>query len=185
MGRIDARRDLLGAPQNQFGHRAVDANGQAVVEGFSVDNGARAGELEFAGDEVLGEIAFADEIGDHVDFLGIDHVNSLAHRRLFFPEAAMDLGEEAAAADFIGVVEVGRRGIRILGGTVADDEKGAGWLGRDGHAGKLARLGRNARQGKYHSRAVMRSAWNLLEHLGQKKARVGIPPGFLNARLFI
>lgn len=119
------------------------------MEGFSADDGGRAGELELARDDVLGEIAFADEIGNHVDFIGVDHVKRLAHRGFFLPETAMDLSEKATATDLVGVVKVGRRGIRILGGTVTDDEKGAGWLGRDRHVRKLARLGRNARQGKF------------------------------------
>ncbi len=59
----------------------------------------------------------------------------------------MHLGEEAALADFVRVFEIGRRGIRVLGGPVTDDEKGAGRLWRDGHAPNLAGVGRNARPG--------------------------------------
>ena len=147
-GGIDAGGDFLGAAQDQAGHRRMDADRQAIMQGFAADDGGRAGELEFARDDVLGEIAFADEIRHDVDLVGIDHVERLAHRGFLFPEAAMHLGEQAAAADFIGVVEVGRGGVRILGGPVTDDEKGAVRLRRDGHGGKVAGLPRNARTGE-------------------------------------
>lgn len=57
----------------------------------------------------------------------------------------MNLAKQPPPADFVGVVEIGRRRIGILGGTVTDNEKGALRLWRDGHGGKLARLERNAR----------------------------------------
>lgn len=57
----------------------------------------------------------------------------------------MDLGEQAAAANFIGMVEVGRGRVRVFRGPVADDKQGAVRFWRDGHAVKLASLPENAR----------------------------------------
>lgn len=117
------------------------------MERFSSDLCGRSGELEFAWDHILGEIPLADETGDHINFLGVDQVNRLAHGWLFFPEAAMDFGEKASSANLVGMFEIGSRGIWILCGAVTDDEEGACWLGHDGHAPKLARRTRNARVG--------------------------------------
>jgi len=61
----------------------------------------------------------------------------------------VDLAEEIAAADLIGVLEVRGGGIRILSGTVAHDEQSAVRLRGDGrHAEKVARLYNNARFGR-------------------------------------
>ena len=59
----------------------------------------------------------------------------LAHGRLFLPKTAMHLSKQAAAADFVGVLEIRGRGIRILGGTVPDDEQGSIGFRGDGHGG--------------------------------------------------
>lgn len=85
----------------------MDAHGIAVVNGLSVDAGGGAGELEFARDDFLGEISLADEVGNDVNFLGVDHVKSFPHRGLFLPKAAMDFAKNVALADFAGVVKVG------------------------------------------------------------------------------
>jgi hypothetical protein len=60
----------------------------------------------------------------------------------------VDFGKKPAAADFIGVFEIGGGRVRILGGTVANDQEGAGGLGRDRHGGNLVRLCQNARAGR-------------------------------------
>jgi hypothetical protein len=115
------------------------------MNGFPADLSGRAIKLHLPWDYLLGEVALADEVRDDVNFVRIDHVKRLSHRGFFFPETTMNLAKQPPPADFVGVVEIGRRRIGILGGTVTDNEKGALRLWRDGHGGKLARLERNAR----------------------------------------
>ena len=112
----------------------MNSNGIAVVNAFAVNPGGGPGEFEFAGDDFLGEIAFADEVGNDIDFLGVDQVESFAHGRFFLPEAAVDFTKNLPISDFAGVVEVGRRGVRVLGGAVSDDEQSRIWLWRKVHA---------------------------------------------------
>lgn len=127
--------DVGGALEEELRHGRVDADGRAVVVGFAVDYGGGAGEIELAGDDVLGEIALGDEIGDDVDFVGIEEVGSFAEGGLFFPEAAVDFLEEILAADGVGVIEIGIGGVGIFGGTVTDDEEGAVRFGGKRHEG--------------------------------------------------
>jgi len=127
----------------------MDPHGQTIVEIFPPDHGGWAGELKLARDHVLGEIALADEVRDDVNVIGIDQVESLSKGGLLFPKAAVDFAEKIAAADLIGMVEIRGGRIRILGGTVADDEQGAVRLrGDGGHAEKVARFSENARFGQ-------------------------------------
>ena len=53
--------------------------------------------------------------GDDVNFIGIDHVEGFTHGGFFFPEAAVNFGEEFAFSDFRGVIEVGRGGVGVFG----------------------------------------------------------------------
>ena len=140
--------DLSGTAQDQFGHGRVGAHGLAVMKDFAADEGGWAGELEFPWDDVLGEIALADEIRHDVDLCGIDHIEGLAHRRFFFPETAMHFRKQATAADFIGMLEIRSRRVGIAGGSMTDDEQGAVGFRRDGHDGKLTGFQRIARQGR-------------------------------------
>jgi hypothetical protein len=50
----------------------------------------------------------------------------------------MDLVEQTASADFLGVFEIGRGGIRILRGTMAHDQQGGSGLGGYRHRRKHA-----------------------------------------------
>ena len=78
------------------------------MKGLAANDRGRPIESELARDHILREITFADEVGHDIDLIGVDHVKGLAQRRLFFPKAAMHFGENPAAADLIGVIEVGR-----------------------------------------------------------------------------
>ena len=82
-------------------------------------------EAEFAGDDGIGEITFADEIGDEVDFIGADHVEDLAVAGFFFPEGGVDFGEDLAIDEGGGVIESGGAGIGVDRGSVADDDESA------------------------------------------------------------
>lgn len=70
---IDGGSNFAGAMQEELRHIGVIADGVAVLERARGEAGAGrevcdgAIEAEFAGDDLLGEIAFADEIGDDVD----------------------------------------------------------------------------------------------------------------------
>lgn len=122
----------------------MNSDGVAVVNGLSVNPGGGAGEFELAGDDLLGEVALADEVRDDVDFVRVDHVESLAHGRFFFPKAAMNLGEEASFSDFVGVVEVRSGGIRVLGGAMTHDEKRGARLGWEIHGRRVVSLAPSA-----------------------------------------
>lgn len=113
----------------------MNADGGAVVISFSPNSARRTGEFEFAWDDILREVALADEVWHDVNFLTIGQITRLAKRWLFFPENAVDFSKEVALADFVGVLEVRHRGIGILGGSVTGDEKGGVWLRCDGHRG--------------------------------------------------
>jgi hypothetical protein len=117
--------------EEQFGHAGVVADGFAVFEGAGGkavaggEAGDGAGEAELAGDDFLGEIAFADEIGDDVEVRALDHIEDLAVAGFLLPEGANDLGEEVTAADFGGVLDGGGTGIGVHGGAVAEEDEGA------------------------------------------------------------
>lgn len=100
----------------------MDAHGRTVVIRFSSYSARRSGEFKFAWDDILGEIALADEVRHDVNFLTIGEITRLAKRWLFFPENAVDFGKEAALADLIGMLEVRHGRIRILGGSMTGDE---------------------------------------------------------------
>lgn len=148
LGGIDHGGDFAGAAQDETRHRRVDAHRQAIVQGFAAHDRGWTGELEFARDDLLSEIAFADKIRHDINFVGVDHVEGFAHGGFLFPKTAMHLREKVTAADFSGVLEVGRRRIRVFGGPVANDEKGAVWLWRNGHVEKMEIFHRIARQGR-------------------------------------
>ena len=90
VGERDAFGDFGGAFEEEPRHGRVDADGVGVVGDGVAEVGGAAGEAEFARDDVLGEVALADEIGDDVDFRGIDHAEDLAHGGFFLPEGAVD-----------------------------------------------------------------------------------------------
>lgn len=131
----NAGGDFVRSLKNERGHGRVDADGVAVVNGFSVDPAGGTGEFEFTGNDLLGEIPFADKVGNDVNFLGVDHVEGFAHRRFFLPKTAMDFAEDFAISNFAGVVEIGRRGVGVLGGSVSDDEQSRIGLWGEIHAG--------------------------------------------------
>jgi hypothetical protein len=117
------------------------ARGKARLGG---ETGEGAVETKLTGNDFLGEIAFADEIGDDVDVGALNHVKDLAEAGFLLPEGANYLTEEAAALDFIGMEEGGGAGVGIDGGTVAEEEEGAMGLIEDGsrvHKEKRCRLG--------------------------------------------
>ena len=102
----------------------MDAHGIAVVDRFAIAVRGRAIKLQLTWEHLLAEVAFADEIRDDVDDLAVHHLVHFAHVGLFFPEAADDFAEEAAAADGVGVQVRRCAGVRIRGGTVTDDDEG-------------------------------------------------------------
>ena len=106
---IHPGRDLFGALEDQIRHRAMNSDGEAIVESFPAHLGGGSLELEFTRDDVLGEITLADEVGDDVNFVGIDQIERFSERGFFFPETAMDLRKEPAFADLVGMVKI-RRG---------------------------------------------------------------------------
>jgi hypothetical protein len=142
---LTSRGDFAGAAQDEAGHRRVDAHRQAVMQGFSAHHRGRTAQFEFAGNYILGEIALADEIRDDVNLVGIDHVERLTHRGFLFPETTMHFGKQSAAADFIGVIEIGCGRIRVFSGSVTDDEQGAVWFWRERHGRKVPSFRGNAR----------------------------------------
>ena len=113
----------------------MDANGIAVVDGFPVNAGGGTSEFEFAGDDFPGEISFADEVGNDIDFFGVDQVERFAHGGFFLPKAAVDFAKNAALTDFAGVIEIGRRRVRVLCRAMPDDEQSRIGLWRKMHAG--------------------------------------------------
>jgi len=122
----------------------MDTDREAVMERFSIAMSGVASELELARDDVLGEVTFADEVRNDIDFWGIDHEKRLAHGWLLFPETDVHFGKEIALTDFGSVLEVGGGGIWVFGRTVADDEESGVWLRSKRHGRKLARDDGNA-----------------------------------------
>lgn len=108
LGWLHARCDLFGATQEELGHGRMNPNRRAVMKRFAANDGGRAIKSKLARDHILREIAFADEVRHYIDLIGIDHVEGLAQGGFFFPKAAMHFGENSAAADFVGMIEVGR-----------------------------------------------------------------------------
>ena len=104
--RIRVRCNLLRPAEDQACHRRMDAHRQAIMEGFPVAHRRVPRKLELPRDDVLGEIPFADEIGDDIDLRGIDHEKRLAHRRLLLPEADMDFSKDAPLPYFLRMVEI-------------------------------------------------------------------------------
>ena len=127
---IDVGGDLGGAVEEEVGHAGVVPHGLAIFEGEAIAMGDGAIEAEFAGDDGIGEITFADEIGDEVDFIGADHVEDLAVAGFFFPEGGVDFGEDLAIDEGGGVIESGGTGIGVDRGSVADDDESAVRLGK-------------------------------------------------------
>lgn len=171
LGWLHAWCDLFGSAQEKLGHRRMNTDRRAVMKGLAANDGGRAIKPKLSRDHILREIAFADEVRHNIDLVGINHVKGFAQGRFFFPKAAMHLGENPAAADLIGVIEVGRGRIGILRRAMADDEQGAVWLGRDRHAAKLAVFGRIASRGM---KCALRNAWQRSYESGVMFARMRV-----------
>ena len=80
---------------------------------------ARAAEAKLAGDDFLGEVAFADEQRDHEHPRGEDAAQGLPKVGFLLPEGLAHLREEAAPAQFVGVQPCRRGGVGVDGRTVA------------------------------------------------------------------
>ena len=134
--------DVAGAGDQQFGHAFVSANRAAIVDllgatvGLSDLEGIEArhpvkGEAEFARDNFLGEIPFADEERNNEYPRGECAAKNGGDGGFLFPERFEHVRKNPAAAEFIRML-IGRRGgIGIKGGAVSDqDERGIAVVGR-------------------------------------------------------
>ena len=135
-GRGNARRrvvldDAARAGQEHLSHAVMGANRAAVVErlGAALLDAREIGlviraQAEFARDDFLGEVPFADEQRHDENARGEDAAQHATDGGLQLPETFDDLREDAATAEFIGVL-VGRRGrIAIERRAVAHEHQG-------------------------------------------------------------
>lgn len=146
--------DLASSFQEKFRHFRVVSDGLAVMDRFFANGGGCSGEFEFAGDDGSGEVTFTNKVWHHVNGRRIDHVEDLAEAGFFFPKSAVDFPKVAGVAKGCGVIEGGGAGVRVLGGTVSDDDESR-FFGV-GHGGSLGeesvwlrkRFGNRAVRGK-------------------------------------
>ena len=99
--------------QERVGHRGMKADRRAVADLPVANVRDRAVEAEFARDDLLGEVAGADEIRDDVNLRGARLPQRLAKIGFFLPETDVDLGEDAAPPQFLRMLVGGRAGIGI------------------------------------------------------------------------
>ncbi len=127
--------DLTSSFEEEFRYFRVVSDGFAVVDRFSADGRGCSGEFEFAGDDGSGEVTFTNKVWYHVNGRRVDHVEDLPEAGFFLPKGAVDFLEVTRVAEGGGVIESGGAGVRILGGTVSDDDEsrffgvghGEGW----------------------------------------------------------
>src|SRR3954447_3715081 len=97
-----------------------------VPELTIVAAGCDSAQLQLTRNNCLGEISFANEVGDDRDFgnfVRIEQKQSVPQARFFLPESAMDIPEHLATANFSRMHPSGLAGVGVDGGTVTDDEQ--------------------------------------------------------------
>ncbi len=94
LSRRNAGGDLSGAVQEKLGHAVVASDRVTIFDRLVLDNADWTLDFQLTGNNGAGKVTFADEIGDDIDFVAIDHVQHLAKARFLFPESAVDLPEE-------------------------------------------------------------------------------------------
>ena len=128
--------NFTGARQQHVRHAVVRADRTAVVNRPAAAP-LRAGKIgsiigakaEFARDDFLGEITFADEQRNDEDTRRKYAPQHAANGRLEFPEAFEHLREKLAAAQFIRVLIRRRGGIRVQRRAMADQhQRGVGGI---------------------------------------------------------
>ena len=126
--------NFTGARQQHVRHAVVRADRTAVVNRPAAAP-LRAGKIgsiigakaEFARDDFLGEITFADEQRNDEDTRRKHAPQHAANGRLEFPEAFEHLREKVATAQFIRVLIRRRGGIRVQRRAMADQhQRGVG-----------------------------------------------------------
>ena len=89
-------------------------------------------EAQFAGDDLFGEIAFADEIGNNVNVLDrvrVEKKHRVAQARLFLPERRLHIAKNISPANLGGVRQGRRARVRVHRRPMANDEKPASGIG--------------------------------------------------------
>lgn len=135
------RRMLLhhvaGAGEDHLGHARVGTDRSAVMKRLRTapldtreTRLAVPAEAELARDDLLGEVAFADEQRHDEDPRRGRAAQDAGEGRMLLPEALDHLCEDAAAAQFIGMLEGRRRRIGVQRRTMArEHERGVGEVG--------------------------------------------------------
>src|SRR5438874_13482658 len=94
----------MGASQQQVGHQRMVPYRFAIFPDLAVRTFSNpAIQLELARDNRLGEITFADEIGDQINLANrfwIEQKERIAQTRFLFPNGAANLGKIFSAANF-------------------------------------------------------------------------------------
>jgi hypothetical protein len=138
----------------------MEGLGAALLDAGEIRLAVRA-KTQLAGNDLLGEIAFADEEWHNENAGRENSAQDAGNARFEFPKAFDDLAEDFAAAQFIGVLIGGRAGIGVEGRAVArQNQRGIGeftfthglWLTEEQRKRKLA-LVCDERQTGFHQRA--------------------------------
>ena len=126
---------FAGPSEENMGHAVVGADGTAIVESLGGERGAgwrgtcldtgiigltRNEKAEFTRDDFFGEITFADEKGDDENTRSEGGAEDRGDGGFLFPECFENGGENAAAAEFIGMLPGWSGGIGVKGRSVAD-----------------------------------------------------------------
>jgi hypothetical protein len=81
-------------------------------------------QAQLAWNDLLGEIAFADEQGDDENARREHTAQHAAHVRLQFPEALEDLRKQTSPAQLVRVLISGCARLRVQRGAVSDENQG-------------------------------------------------------------
>ncbi len=110
----NVRSSFSGAMKEDVGHMRMASHWLAVVAAYAVDDCPRPLEAQFAGNNGLSKIAFADEDRDEVSLWRIYQVFHIAKGGFFLPKAAVNFTEDASAADFLGMVVCGLAAVGVF-----------------------------------------------------------------------
>src|SRR5207248_9151002 len=122
-------RNFMGASQQQVGHQRMVPYRFAIFPDLAVRTFSNpAIQLELAGDNRLGEITFADEIGDEINLANrfwIEQKERIAQTRFLLPKGAVNLGKKLPTPNFSPMRQRGRDRIRIHGRAMPDNQERA------------------------------------------------------------